>query len=285
LRFDPAAGAAAAGEALAALYAGFAAENQPALAELVSSACGALGVAADDTARLAAVGAAPLAARDIRNAYHNANHTREVVASAVWLSVANQALAAHGAAGARRLTSGAMARLILLAVCHDIGHDGTANAAPFRQEDNSFALAAPILAAQGIREQEQAWLRAMIRTTDPEFRPAVRAMTRHAVWGEAAPNSVPEAFLPIADDKEALYLAAMLADADILSSAALTHAYHVLQNAKLEAEIGRRFAPEEVLYFMDVIAGGDLASPAGQYLRPNFQAIRARVAGAAGLAR
>jgi hypothetical protein len=221
------------------------------------------------------------------NAYHNANHTREVLCSAVWLSEANAALAASGTPGALPLDRADVARLLLLAVIHDIGHDGGTNArpggggrqrVPFRLEDRSFALMRPAFQRAGFDASELAEMHAVVRSTDVAVRPAVRTLTEHLLFGNGAAEDLPPELLPIARSKRLAMITALLADADILSSAALTPEYQRAQNARLEAELSAELGCEDVLTFLDRVVGGELATAAGRLLDDNLRRIRASVA-------
>ncbi len=282
----------AVGRAIATTYDELARGATPTTAALIAAACDRVGCAPAFPERAAALVASVLAAVPSANAYHNANHTREVVASAIWLSEANAALVASApdgdVPGAAPLAGADVARLLLLAAMHDIGHDGGSNVVadgdgrrvrvPHRLEDRSFGLMEGVLARAGIGPAMLETMRATIRATDAAIRPAARAATDHVLWDAPAPQALPPQLTPLLADRVTAAVAALLADADILSSAALTLGYQATQNARLEAEAGSTFAADDVLAFFDVIVGGDLASAAGRLLSPNLRAIRADVA-------
>jgi hypothetical protein len=222
------------------------------------------------------------------NAYHNANHTREVLIGAVWLADANAALARAQAPGAVALDADRLGRLLLLATMHDIGHDGTSNTStdrrgrrrrtPHRLEDHSFRLMEPVLHRAGLDNAAIETLRASIRATDVALRPAARRITDHRLFGAPPPESVAPVLAQLDADAENAAVAALLADADILSSAALTLDYQHAQNARLEREAGTRFSRADVLAFFDVIVGGEPAGAAGRLLTGNLRRIRQAVA-------
>jgi hypothetical protein len=190
--------------------------------------------------------------------------------------------------GAVALDAIHLARLLLLAALHDIGHDGTSNVTidrrgrrrrtPHRLEDHSFRLMEPVLRHAGLDDAVIETLRAIVRATDVALRPAARSITDHILLGRPASAPPPAILAPLAADAPTAAIAALLADADILASAALTRAYQQVQNARLEQEAGACFSRADVLAFFDVIVGGQLASAAGRLLGENLCRIRAAIA-------
>jgi hypothetical protein len=273
------------GAAIAAAFDRFAASGMPSLPEIVVLACERAGMAPAAPLRRAAMAAAILASVPSGNAYHNETHTREVLANALWLAEANAHLAAGGVWGAITLSACDTGRLILYAVAHDIGHDGGSNGSgparvPYRLEDRSVSLMRDPMARAGLDREEIVRFRAALRATDPAVRPAVRAATDRVLLGvDTSGAELPPELEILAETPESAMLAALLADADVLASAALSHDYHVAQNARLEQECRRPFQPAEVLAFFTAIVGGSMASAAGRLLDENLRAIWAAVAG------
>jgi len=274
--YNPECAPAAAGQAIAEAYVRMAPHAFPSLPAILAAVCDRAGAGPDCAERRAAMVAALLAGVPSRNAYHNANHTREVLIGAVWLADANAVLARD------------RARLLLLAAQHDIGHDGTSNVitdkrgqrrrTPHRLEDNSFRLMEPVLRRAGLADAVIETLRAIIRATDVALRPAARRITDRVLLGRPESAPCPAILTPLAASAETAAIAALLADADILASAALTREYQQAQNARLEQEAGARFSRADVLAFFDVIVGGELASAAGRLLGENLCRIRAAIA-------
>lgn len=287
-RFDSDMTPEAAGVAIADGFARIAAEDAPCLPALLAAVCDRAGCPPGQPERRAGLVAAVLASVPNGNAYHNPAHTREVLAGGIWLLGANAALAARGAAGAAAPGPAGVARFALLAAMHDIGHDGAGNVrtdrhgrkrrVPHRLEDRSFGLMEGVLARAGFTAGMIETMRAIIRATDVALRPAARQLTDHLLLGAPAPAEVPHALAPLRHDREAAALAALLADADVLPSAALTPAYQRLQNARLQQEAEARFSRADMLAFFDVIVGGDMATAGGRLLGANLRRIRAAVA-------
>jgi len=286
--YNPECTPAATGHAIADAYVRIAPHASPSLPAIIAAVCDRAGAGRDCAERRAAMVAAVLAAVPSRNAYHNANHTREVLIGAVWLADANAVLARDHVPGAVALDATHLARLLLLAAQHDIGHDGTSNVTidrrgrrrrtPHRLEDHSFRLMEPVLRHAGLDDAVIETLRAIVRATDVALRPAARSITDHILLGRPASAPPPAILAPLAADAPTAAIAALLADADILASAALTRAYQQVQNARLEQEAGACFSRADVLAFFDVIVGGELASAAGRLLGENLCRIRAAIA-------
>src|SRR5208283_4205500 len=287
LGYDPALSARSTGERIAREYARYVEADRPSIAAILAACMDRLGCGPDDPVRRAATAGAVLASVPCTNTYHNANHTREVVCCAVWLSEANAALADAAAPGAVPLASEDVALLLLLAVMHDIGHDGGTNTradggarcrVPYRLEDRSFALMHPVLRRAGFHHAVLAEIRAVIRSTDAAVRPAVRTLTEHLLYDGVAANGLPRELDLIGRSKRLALITALLADADILSSAALTPEYQRVQNGRLEGELSAVLGCDDVLAFLDKVVGGELATAAGRLLDDNLQRIRALVA-------
>ncbi|MDE2006730.1 MAG: hypothetical protein KGI51_09205, partial [Rhodospirillales bacterium] len=117
-RFDPALPAPAAGRALAALHRRMARAG-PSLPALLAGAFDAAGLGPEVAERRLAMFGAVLAHATPAPRFHNARHTREVVADAIWLAAATPGF---GAAD--------QALLLLAATIHDLGHDGGTNLRP-----------------------------------------------------------------------------------------------------------------------------------------------------------
>ena len=286
LAYDPSLPARATGEQVARAYTSYTARDYPSIPAILAASMDRLGCGPDRPIRRAAMTASVLASVPCANTYHNVNHAREVVCSAVWLSEANAALAAEGRPGALTLSPEDDSLLLLLAAMHDIGHDGGTNVrieggaryrVPYRLEDRSFALMHPVLRRAGFHHAELSEIRAIIRSTDAAVRPAVRRLTEHMLHDGSACNGVPPELDLIGRSNRLAMITALLADADILSSAALTPEYQRVQNGRLEGELSAVLCCNDVLAFLDRVVGGELATAAGRLLDENFQRIRAAV--------
>jgi hypothetical protein len=238
--------------------------------------------------RRAGMVAAVLAAVPCANPYHNLHHTREVLANTIWLLQANAALAAEHVPGAAPITPPTAARQLLAATMHELGHDGTTNAAtaatgrrymPFRLEDRTFDLMRSVLCRAGIDADAIADLHVMIRATDPRSRPDVRAMTDHILFGMPMPIGVCHEFAERLCNPRLALATALLCDADVMSSAGLTRDYHARMSALLAAEHGKPADHAETRDFFDLVVGNGFASAAGRRLNGNLCCIRAAALG------
>ncbi len=283
LRYMDAAPAETVGRAIAALYETLAGSDGPSPAAMLAAVLDELGVAPGAGERQAAMVAAVLATVPCNNQFHNADHSREVLGNAIWLSRANAVLAG-ATPGALKLPADAVARLLLAAMMHDIGHDGTTNAVPaadgtesyvpFRLEDRAFELMHPSLQRAGIAPAAIAALQVMLRATDPRARAGVRVLTDAALYG-TPPGAAPSAFVDHLRDPELALATALLCDADLMSSVGLTYAYYQRQSAALAAERGAPIAPAETRDFFTKVVGNGFSSAAGKRLDANLMRIRA----------
>ena len=288
-RYEALASPEATGAAIATVYEGFAQGNGPSQSTILAAALDRLGITPDIPERKAAMVAAVLAAVPCTNQFHNGDHSREVLANAIWLSQANAVLAAAGTQGAAPMAPIAVARLLLAATMHDLGHDGTANTVPtaggddhyvpFRLEDSAFELMRPVLGRAGIDFAVIGDLQAMLRATDPRARPGVRAVTDHALYGVRLPAEVANEFAHRLRHQGLALATALLCDADVISSAGLTHEYYLRLSSLLSTERGTTITDAEARDFFIGVVGDSFASAAGKRLDANLRSIRAAVFG------
>ncbi len=281
-RFDPALGAAETGRAIAAAHRRMARTGRPSLPGLLAAAYDGIGMAPEAPERRAAMVAAVLAAATPAPRFHDLRHTREVVANAIWLAAATP-----------RLSAGERALLFLAATVHDLGHDGGTNARagadgrrrtiPCLLEDRSLGLILPVARRAGLAPARIAALVAMVRQTDIARRAGLTAL-HDAVLGEGAsparatgPEDDPER---LRARPRVLLATAVLADADVLTSAGLTRASQRVQDARLAAERGTAVDPAVGLRFFDRLLGGRFITAAGRRLDPNLRRLRAALAAA-----
>jgi hypothetical protein len=193
---------------------------------------------------------------------------------------------AIGASGAAPLNGVAVARLLLAATMHDIGHDGTANIdgdgryVPYRLEDRAQQLMRSVLQRAGMTRESIDGLQVMLRATDPRARAAVRGLTDHVLDGLPLQADVPNEFASLLDDPALALSTALLCDADVMSSVGLTYDYYRRMSASLAAERGTTISEAETRTFFFHIVGDGFASAAGKRLDPNLWHIRAAVLGA-----
>lgn len=208
------------------------------------------------------------------NPYHNAHHTLEVLLNAHYLACRNDRVAKR-----IRLTRREYGILCLAALIHDFEHDGTMNGAQrFRLERHSADLAAPYFVAAGIDAEDRAAIDVIVLATDP----AGPNLYMKALHGQAFcdgpppdPALVYPELAPLAEDHRLLRLAALLNDADLLSSAGLSVDYAAKQSAKLGAEGGRTLDCADMLRFLGHIVGGSFTTKAGRFFNLNMFLIKA----------
>ena len=283
-RFDPAATAAAMGRDLAALHRRMAGSGRPSLPALLAAAYDALGLGPATPERRAAMVAAVLAQVTPAPRYHNARHTREVVADAIWLAAATPELGA-----------GDRALLYLAAAVHDLGHDGGTNERTDRHgrrrwipgflEDRSLALILPVARRAGVVAARCEDLAAMVRQTDIIARPALTALHDVVLGGAGGGGRrrgtpADKGLARLRSRPGVLRAAALLADADVMASAGLSRASQKLQDARFAAERGIATTPAGTLLFLDRMLGGRFITAAGRRLDPNLARLRAAIAAA-----
>jgi len=203
--------------------------------------------------------------------YHSAQHHAEVATNAMVLtevaSRIGQPIPPHQ-------------RTILLAgsLAHDIGYELVPSSrAHFGAEAKSAATLDVINARYGVERADREALRCLILATEPSFRARLAKLL-------SQPGSlvdVPAPLHPLAAQPQLVELAAVLSDADLLSSAGLTVHWHRVQLDRLERELGHHIAPAEDLWFFEQIVGDDFLSPGGHHFLPNLVRIRQAVQSAA----
>lgn len=208
------------------------------------------------------------------NPYHNAHHTLEVVLNAHYLASRNDRVSA-----CIQLTARERGILYLAALIHDFEHDGTMNGAQrFRLERQSADLALPHLTLAGVDAADREAIRVIVLATDPAG-PNLYMKSLHSIAfadGTALePAQAYDELAPLAADRRLLRLAALLNDADLLSSAGLSVDYAAKQSAKLGAEGGRRLDSADMLRFLSRIVGGSFTTRAGRFFNLNMFLIKA----------
>lgn len=184
------------------------------------------------------------AANGCRNAYHNHQHTCEVMLCTLLL------------AGQHGLTLAAQARVLLAALIHDFRHDGTTNArVAFRLEHQAVVAACPYLTEAGVSAAERARIAAIVLATDlttgAPF--ARRCVLRgdDAAWRQRGRGGKPTtptaqddlgALRLLACDRDLALQAVLVSEADLLPSVALTPDYGNRCQCRLARE-NRNIAP------------------------------------------
>lgn len=191
--------------------------------------------------------------------YHSALHHAEVATNAMVL-----------AALSHEAPLQAEERQILLtaALGHDLYWEPTGSA-PFEREAQSARLLCNLCSLQGVSGTDRAAVGALVMGTEPK----IRQWLRQAL-ANGAPPALPAPLAPLAEGR-LLRLAALLSDADLLSSAGLTPAWTRVQQARLEREQGRALGRPDLRQFLDTVVGPDFLTPAGRVFSPNLARIRA----------
>lgn len=196
--------------------------------------------------------------------YHNRVHFCEVV------------LGAHFLGRSLNLKPAQHTELVVAAVIHDLGHDGSTNGdVPFRLERQSHAYARPYLVQAGVSEARLQRLLALLLATDiRNGLPRVREWFRyHAGQGPRPRAPEPDsAFELLADAPDLVRGAVMLTEADALASAGLTGERARLQEERLAAEQGRSVeACDKARYLDTVFPEGFLLA---DLFNPNLEKMR-----------
>ena len=198
--------------------------------------------------------------------FHSARHHAEVATNTMLIAELAGALG-------RPVESHDALLLLASALAHDLYYDPPAG--PFRAEAKSACALTDIAECCGVSGDDRRALSCLILATEPSFRTKLRELQT----GACNDCEVPELLEPIMTQPALLALAAMLSDADLLSSAGLTLQWHRVQVTRLERERGRRMGAADDAEFLDQIVGPGFLSAGGRYFDPNLARIRAELNG------
>ena len=160
--------------------------------------------------------------------------------------------------------------LIASALAHDIYYDPGPPMKPrFAAERRSAAALAALAESCRVVEPDRALMTALIVATEPMFRSSLRCMLR----GEAIAD-LPDDLALLRRQRASLEMAAILSDADMLSSVGLNQSWHRTQVGRLERELGRPIPLAEDIAFFDAIVGDGFLSPGGAMFDVNLRRIR-----------
>ena len=240
---------------MAALYRGWD-ERGVDLAGLVLCLLGPLGVATQPVGQAClAVAAAVAAWRG--HPYHSARHHAEVATNAAVLAEV------AGAAGTP-VPPRQHGLLLAAAFAHDYLYEPGGER--FTAETRSAAAMGAIAATCGMLPEERADLHCLILATEPGF--------RRVLSGGLPCPGLPEELAGLLARPDLVGLAALLSDADLLSSAGLSMAWHRVQHGRLERELGRRITADENLTFLQQVVGPGFLSAGGRFFDGNLERIR-----------
>jgi hypothetical protein len=185
--------------------------------------------------------------------YHSVTHHAEVTTNAMLLVEISHR---RGQTIDRRETA------LLLAVClsHDLYYSPSAARVRFAAENTSAEALDAIAAAAGCDVADRQAMRALVIATEPGLR--------------LRPSGPPGR---TAVEPALTALAAILSDADLLSSVGLTVGWYRVQETRLEHEADRPAETGDAERFFNDIVGPDFLSDAGRVFSANLAAIRRAV--------
>lgn len=203
--------------------------------------------------------------------YHSARHHAEVAANTMVITSI-----------ARRLGEAVRNRSRLLALTASLAHDlhydpARTGAPPFEQESVSAQALDAIAERCGVTIGDRQILSCLILATYPGFRDDLRGI----LAGRRSRLSLPAPLSAIEQRPGLAGLAAIVSDADLLSSVGLTKQWHDVQRHRLEREIGCRIRAKDDAAFIDGVVGPGFLSPGARYFDNNLARIRAGIMEAA----
>lgn len=203
--------------------------------------------------------------------YHSTRHHAEVAANVMVITSI-----------ARRRGEKVRTRSRLLALTASLAHDlfydpARTGAPPFEQERVSAQALDAIAERCGVSIGDRQILSCLILATYPGFRGELREI----LAGRRCRSPLPAPLNSIEQRPGLADLAAILSDADLLSSVGLTEQWHDVQRRRLEQETGCRIRAKDDATFIDLIVGNRFLSPGAQYFDNNLARIRAAISEAA----
>jgi hypothetical protein len=196
--------------------------------------------------------------------YHSAGHHAEVATNAM-------VLAEIAARLGQPVSGDPQALLLAGALAHDLGYEPAHGPQTrFAAEAGSAEALDVISARNGLPGADREALSALILATEPTSRAVLGIMSSP----DRSALDVPAPLQTLTRRPELVGLAAMLSDADLLSSTGLTMGWHRVQLRRLERETGHSISPAEDERFFDRIVGADFLSPGGRYFSANLARIR-----------
>jgi hypothetical protein len=202
--------------------------------------------------------------------YHSVLHHAEVASTAIEL--ARSPLTGCAPLDCRRIHL-----LLCAALGHDIGFD------PLLVPRTPYMLEtrAAVEVSDAMRESGADWhdiedVQALILATEPSARRALRHLMEEIEEGTPSALRIvpPPELAHLGDDEELVRLAALLSDADLMSSAGLNAEWTQVQADRLALETGVAATPAGMLGFLDGLVGASFVSPQGRFMNRNLAAIR-----------
>ena len=195
--------------------------------------------------------------------YHSDRHHAEVATNTMVITSI-----------ARRRGEVIRARSALLALTASLAHDlyydpAHTSTLPFERESVSAQALDRIAERCGVSKGDRQILNCLVLATYPGFRSDLREI----LAGRRARRPLPLLLSPIEQRPGIARLAAIVSDADLLSSVGLTERWHEVQRSRLEQEIGYRISAQEDATFIDAVVGARFLSPGAQYFDGNLARI------------
>ncbi len=228
--------------------------------------------------------------------YHNNLHFRKVLLHVVRMIAAHNNILFKGTS--HLLEKSDIAKLVISACIHDIGHEGKGNIVDHKYhlamiEKRSFSYAYPYLAAAGLDEEMLEDIKVMLITTDVSpigdpISPVSQLRTAyefHFGMDEDVSNinedeeKLHEEISVLMEESHLCLLCVMLQEADIMNSAAVDYDITRYESLAISEEAGLyRSLPEDILLFLETICNKKMLSAAGCYLAEGkLEAITRRV--------
>ncbi len=215
--------------------------------------------------------------------YHNNLHFKKVLLHVMRMVFAHNSYIFKDTS--RQLSLNDIAKLIIGACIHDIGHEGRGNFVDrqyhlARIEKRSFDYALPFLQASGLDKSFLDDVRTMLITTDVSpvgdpISPVNQLRTAyeyHYGMDEMSQDyddtiSVSEELRCLKEDSHLCFLCVMLQEADIMNSAGVDYEITRFESIAISREMGLSHSlPEDTLLFLVTICRGKLLSDAARYL-------------------
>ena len=228
--------------------------------------------------------------------YHNNLHYRKVLLHVIRMIVAHNNKIFKDTA--HSLDKMDIAKLIIAACVHDIGHEGKGNIIDRKYhmamvEKRSFFYAYQYLKASGLDEAMLADIKAMIITTDVspfgdpispvnQLRVAYEyhfGMEEEDTKDDEEETKMSEELSVLMEDSHLCLLCVMLQEADIMNSAGVDYNITLSESIAISEEIGLSHSlPEDILLFLETVCRRRFLSDAARFLaEDNLEAITVRV--------
>lgn len=255
--------------------------NPPSMASLLTVAADMLHIDPAEPALHAAMLAAIAADVPLNKGYHDNHHFREVTAMMAVYCLVHQQLAAVGRGDTILLSSRDLAKCLLASIAHDLLHDGRGNTVDgvhiqYRLENRAIEAIKTFMQLAGMDAVDQAEVAAIIRVTDttaPKGGTSPHKVLRRLMTGQA--TNIPPGMTEVALDRRLRQMAALMSDADLTPSAALSYSNARKQGARLAVEVPA-IAPtdENQLGFLThVVEKSFLSAAAQHHLQPSLQRV------------